>query len=93
VADFALSIGDTGGLDTSSKSSKSDFVIRKMTFVASAGAGRRDNIAVGESTALVVGVVVGVGGGHDDDGGGGWFGLNCEKSIRLYIKQGSFTTP
>jgi hypothetical protein len=94
MADFALSIGDTGGLDSSGKSRKSDFVIRKMTLVAGAGAGRRDNIAVAESTTLVVGVVVVVGGGHgDDDGGGGWFGLNCKKSIRLYINRGSFTTP
>jgi hypothetical protein len=94
VADFALSIGDTGGLDSGGKSRKSDFVIRKMTLVAGAGTSRRDNVAVAESTALVVGVVVVVGGGHgDDDGGGGWFGLNCEKSIRLYINRGSFTTP
>jgi hypothetical protein len=76
MADFALSIGDTGSLDSGSKGRESDFVIRKMTLVASAGAGRRDNIAVAESTALVVGVVVVVGGGHgDDDGGGGWFGF------------------
>jgi hypothetical protein len=59
-----------------------------MTFVVGAGAGRRDNVAVAESTALVVGVVVG---GHDDDGG--WFGLNCEKSVRLYINRGSFYHP
>jgi hypothetical protein len=94
MADFALSIGDAGSLDSSGRSRKSDFVIRKMTFVAGTGASRWNNIAVAESTALVVGVVVVVGGGHgDDDGGGGWFGLNCEKSIRLYINRGSFTTP
>jgi hypothetical protein len=54
-----------------------------MTFVASAGASRGDNVAVAEGTALVVGVVVAVGGGHGDgDGdGGGWFGLNCKKVL------------
>jgi hypothetical protein len=53
-----------------------DFIIRKMTFVASAGTGGGNNVVVVESTTLVVGVVVVVGGRHgDDDGGGGWFGF------------------
>jgi hypothetical protein len=96
MADFALSIGDAGGLDSSGKSHESDFVIRKMTFVAGARTSRGNNIAVAESTALVVGVVVVVGGRHgDDDGGGGWFGLKTvrKRSIRLDIDRGSFTTP
>jgi hypothetical protein len=88
VADFALA-----GIDVGSQSCESNFVIREMTFIASAGTGSWDNIAVVRGTTLVVGVVV-VGGRHDDDDdGGGWFGLNCEKSIRLYIEQGSFYHP
>jgi hypothetical protein len=60
MADFALSGGDASSLDSGGKSRESNFVIRKMTFVASAGAGRGDNVAVAEGTALVVGVVVAV---------------------------------
>jgi hypothetical protein len=75
MANFALSGGDTGSLNSSSKGRKSDFIIRKMTFVASAGTGGGNNVVVVESTALVVGVVVVVGGRHGDDGGGGWFGF------------------
>jgi hypothetical protein len=76
MADFALSGGDAGGLDSGGESRKSNFIIREMTFIASAGAGRGDNVAVAEGTALVVGVVVVGGGRHGDgDGDGGWFGF------------------
>jgi hypothetical protein len=94
VADFALLGGDAGSLNSSGKSRELDFVIRKMTLVTGARTGGGNNVAVVGSTALVVGVVVVVRGRHGKSlGGGGWFGLNCEKSIRLLYRQRFFYHP